>query len=264
MATEVNHPESELVLIEREKQKTKRQMMFYILLGVIAITGLFLVFSGKDGKRNVGIDISKGKFEFSVDKPIVEQTEQKTETTVIRGKKIDFTTGSLNKSVLSKLSVNKMAISPSRFTGKNLINKQAGYILTVERPELWNVAYNQDGLTNSMIPVNVISRENAEIRVTMSAYDPSVDFKTQVQQAMQQLQSLGVISTIPDIKYGADGYTAFLTYTNQLTGGISYQKMMVKDGKVYCPTANYNKLLTPQTVVDDLVNMVASFTTIDG
>ena len=48
-------------------------MIAYILMGVIATTGLLLVFKNDDGKRKVNIDISKGQFEFSIEKPIVEQ-----------------------------------------------------------------------------------------------------------------------------------------------------------------------------------------------
>src|SRR5215203_5514937 len=96
-------PESDFIKIERERQKTKRQMMAYVLMGAISLLGLILVFKGSEGTRKVDIDLTKGKFQFSVDKPIVEQVNQKTETATLNGKEVDFTTGSLNPKVIAQL-----------------------------------------------------------------------------------------------------------------------------------------------------------------
>lgn len=237
-------------------------MMFYILMGSIALIGLLLVFKDDEGKRKVDIDISKGKFEFSIDKPIVEQVNQSTQSTTMRGEQIDFTTGSISPEVIEKLQKEDIQISPDQFTGKNLINKTAGYILTVNNPQKWNVQYNPIGLSNSYVPINIISGNGGDLRTTRSIMLPGADFQSQVEMTLQMFLNMGIITQMPDIKYDDERTTAFLTFTNQQTGGISYMKLMQKDGMVYGATANYNSMLTSQEDVNELINMVASFTVI--
>lgn len=263
MLPKTNPPESDSVLIEREKQKTKRQMMFYILVGLIACIGLLLVFRGTDGKRKVDIDLSSGKFTFSVDKPIVEQVQQTTETATMRGKKIDFTTGTIQSDVIKQVQEqNNNNISPNAFAGKNLINKAGKFILTVEHPEKWNVTYNPEGLNNPLIPINTISNNFGNVNITRSVAEPGYAFEMQVEMAMELLLNYGYITQMPNVAYDDTRTTAFLTYTNQQTGGISYQKMTLKNGLVYGVTANYNGTLTPPQEKNDMINMVASLTVI--
>ena len=98
--------------MERERQKTKRQMMFYLLMGSIAILRLILFFRGSEGNHQVDIDLTKGKFKFNVDQPIVEQVNQTTQTTTSRGKQVNFTTGMLNPEVIDQLHEANISISP--------------------------------------------------------------------------------------------------------------------------------------------------------
>jgi len=255
-------PESDFVKIERERQKTKRQMMAYMLMGAISLLGLIMVFKGSEGTRKVDIDLTKGKFQFSVDKPIVEQVNQKTQTTTLRGEEVDFTTGSISPKVIEQLQKENVQISPDQFAGKNLINKEAGYVLTVENPEKWSVQYNPAGLSDPMTPINIISGQGCDLRITRSPLEPGIDFTTQVEYAMGMLLYMGLITQIPDIQYDEQRTTAFLTYNNQQTGGISYQKLILKNGMVYAPTANYSNSMTSPEDRDALINMVASFTVI--
>lgn len=262
MFTKSSTPESDSVLIERERQKTKRQMMFYLLMGSIAILGLILVFRGSEGNQQVDIDLTKGKFKFSVDRPIVEQVNQTTQTTTLRGKQVDFTTGTLNPEVIDQLQEENIPISPDQFTGKNLINKEAGYVLTVDNPEKWSLDYNPAGLSDPMTPINTISGQGGDLRITRSPMQPGVDFPTQVEFTVQMLLYMGFITEIPDIKYDENRTTAILTYNNRQNGGISYQKIILKNGMLYAPTANYNSSATSTEDKNALINMVASFTVI--
>jgi hypothetical protein len=264
MGSKSTTADSEQVLIERERQKTKRQMMFYVLMGIIACFGLILVFRGTEGTRKVDIDLSKGKFNFSVDKPIVEQINQTKDSATLRGNKIEFTTGTVKSEVIDQIQQQNEIISPTRFTGKNLINKEAGFILTVEHPENYSVSYNPEGLHNSYIPVNTITGGYGNVNISRAASAAGYDFPTQVEWALQLLLNNGYLIQMPHINYDESRTTAFLTYNNQVTGGISYQKLTLKNGMIYSAMANYNSTLTPQNEKDDLVNMVASLTAIEN
>ena len=255
-------PESDFVKIERERQRTKRQMMVLLLMGAISIVGLILVFRNVAGKGEAELDLKNAKFHFKVDRPIVEQVKQETQTTTLRGEEIDFTTGSIDPGVIDKLQKENIQISPNQFTGKNLINKEAGYVLTVENPEQWTVQYNPAGLNDPMTPINIISGQGGDLRITRSPMQPGLPFEDQVRLTMEMFLYMGLISEMPDIKYDNNYTTAILTYNNQQTGGVSYQKIMLKNGMLYAPTANYNNLITSAEDRNALINMVASFTLI--
>ena len=90
---------------------------------------------------------------------------------------------------------------------------------------------------------------------------PGADFPDQVELTLQMLLYMGLITEIPDIKYDEKRTTAILTYNNQQTGGVSYQKIILKDNMLYAPTANYSSA-TSEEDKTALINMVASFTVI--
>ena len=224
MGSKTTPTDSEHVLIERERQKTKRQMMLYVLIGVIACFGLMLVFRGSEGTRKVDIDLSKGKFGFSVDKPIVEQVKQSTDSATVRGIKVEFRTGSIKPEVIDQIQVNSQSISPNEFTGKNLINNMGRFVLSVEHPESFSVVYNPEGLTNADVPINTINGNYGNVVIHRTPSITGYDFPSQVQLSLQLLLNAGYIIQMPSINYDNKKTTAFLTYNNQITGGISYQK----------------------------------------
>lgn len=262
MGSKTTPTDSEHVLIERERQKTKRQMMFYLLMGVIACFGLILVFRGSEGTRKVDIDLSKGKFGFSVDKPIVEQVKQSTDSATLRGTKVEFTTGSIKPEVIDQIQINSQ-VSPDQFTGKNLINNIGQFVLSVDHPESFSVVYNREGLTNAYVPINTINGNYGNVVIHRTPALAGYDFPSQVELSLQLLLNAGYIIQMPSINYDSKKTTAFLTYNNQITGGISYQKLTLKGRMIYSATANYNSSLTPESEKNDLINMVASLTVID-
>jgi hypothetical protein len=135
--------ESLAIVRERERQKTKRYMMFLGVIAGLAITGLFIVFQndGSGGKRHVDIDIAKGKLSFSVEQPILQQVNQPTVKYEGGEKGVDFTTGVLSSDAFREIEAELPQTEPYGFAGKNYVNKYAGYLLTVNHPEIWQVAF---------------------------------------------------------------------------------------------------------------------------
>ncbi|MEP7264431.1 MAG: hypothetical protein ABI772_08035 [Bacteroidota bacterium] len=259
-------PESDAVIIAREKEKTKRSMMLYGFSSVIVLIGLYFVFRGAEngGKRKVDVDLSTGKFSFSVDKPIVEQINQPTKEFKTDGKTVEFTTGKADESVVKQLNAQNISAKPTEFTGKNLVNLNAGYLLTVEHPEWWQVGYDPSGLSNPLQPINsVYSAEGEVFNVNKEQMQQGENLQQYVERNLNAMILLGLLEGIPDISYDKEYQTAFLTYTNSQTGGISYQKIVRKGNTAYAATANYNGSTTGEGKINDLVNMVASFTVIE-
>ncbi len=261
MDTKPSNFESEYLQLEKEKIRARRQTNFYILIGVIACLGLYLALGR--GKGNAEIDIRGGKFKFSVDESITEQAKVVKENTELGGKEINYTTGSVKENDIEKLEKQNINISPTRFTGKNLINREAGFTLSSKNPKKYNVGYNPLGLSNPMVPVNTITSPSGNVNITRSTINNMYTFREQIEGMLLLMQQAGLITQIPNVQYDDSNTVAFLTYTNQQTGGVSYQKVIQAGDFAYAATANYNSALTPASEQDDLINMVASLTPIE-
>lgn len=64
------------------------------------------------------------------------------------------------------------------------------------------------------------------------------------------------------MSYDENSKTIFLSYFNDATEGATYQKVILDNSLMYVATANYNIKLTPSDRINDLIEMVASFTLI--
>jgi hypothetical protein len=258
------HPSVE---IEKERQKTIRYFMFIAVFAVIALVAIYIIFgnSGAGGKRSVDIDLSKGTIALSVDQPIVEQVKQPVINYDTPQGTVQFTTGKVEAAELDKVNTNfnLQTAQPTEFTGKNFINNEVGFLLTVENPQFWQVAYNPQGITIPVVPVNTIYESNGNhLNVNIERLQPGMDLQGFVTQSLQSMVMLGVLSQMPEVSYDLASQTAFLEYANPQTGGQSYQKVVLKGNVAYIASANYNNMISDPKRVQDLIKMVATFTLI--
>jgi hypothetical protein len=257
---------SEAYLIEKEKQKTTRMRNMYIFFGIVIIAAIIAIYFivGKGGKGGIDVDITKGKFAFTVDKPVVEQA--KTETKSFKtpeGKTIDYTTGRISQNVLNDFGDKNVAFSPKAFVGDNLINDVAGYIISSSNPGMWNVQYNPNGLNDPLTPINTLmASDGSHMNVTR---DPIMfeNIKDYVDASINTLFNYGIITAYPNVSYANDHKTAFLTFTNLSTNGQSYMKVIKGQSYYYVATANYNLDYTNYNTQEELIWMVANFTLIE-
>lgn len=258
------HPSVE---IEKERQKTIRYFMFIAVFAVISLVAIYTIFNndGTGGKRSVDIDLSKGTIALSVDQPIVEQVKQPVKNYDTPQGTVQFTTGKVEAAELAKFNnnFNLQAAQPTQFTGKNFINNEVGFLLTVENPQFWQVAYNPQGITIPVMPVNTIYESNGtHLNVNIERLQPGVDLQGFVTQSLQTMMNLGVLSQMPDVSYDMASQTAFLEYANPQTGGQTYQKVVLKGNVAYIASANYNSMISNPQRIQDLIKMVATFTLI--
>ena len=257
---------SEAYLIEKEQQKTARSRNMYLFFGVIIIASLIALFNmvGDGGKGGIDVDMAKGTFKFTVDKPVVEQvnTEKKTFNTQ-EGKSIDYTTGRISQNIVSKFSEENISFSPNYFVGENLINEEAGYIISSSNPGRWSIQYNPAGLYDPLIPINTFSiADGTHMNVTREGIAVS-SIQDYVMASINMLLNMGVIVDYPKISYADDNRTAFLTFTNLATNGQSFMKVVKGISYFYIVTANYNFGITNSNVQEELISMVANFTLIE-
>ncbi len=257
------HEQENLGMVrERERQKTRRFMMFLGVFALLALFGMVLVLkdSGEGGRRKVDIDLSKGKLSLSVDKPILEQVDQPTTEYRAGSREVAFTTGSLNQDLFQQLGQTLPGSAATGFSGKNFINREVGFVLTVNHPELWQFTGSAAGLVNPMVPINSIyTADGSHLNITRDNA-MGMDLNTYLAASLQQLMNLGLLADYPQVTYDYASGTAFLFFVNPYSGGASYMKVIMKNGMAYIATANYNLSQSNSAAVDDLVNMVASFT----
>ncbi|MEK6571827.1 MAG: hypothetical protein AABZ61_10690 [Bacteroidota bacterium] len=255
--------ESEAVAIEKERQRTKRYLVFVATFALLAVIGIFVVFRGSEsgGKRTVDIDLKGGKISLSVDKPIVEQVNLSKSSYNSPQGKVEFTTGEVDPSVVKQISENEQ-VTPTAFVGKNFINQQARFLLTVDNPSHWQVTYNPEGLTNPLKPVNTIyTQDGSHLNVNLET-TRGMNLEEYVTASLGALIAYGVLTEMPDVSYDEESGTAFLYYVNNITGGRSYQKLVLKGNTVYVATANYNEALSDPDRIKELIDMVATFSVV--
>ena len=75
----------------------------------------------------------------------------------------------------------------------------------------------------------------------------------------------GIIQQMPVVSYDFPSQTAFAIFTNPVTMGQSYQKVIIdsRKGRAFVVSANYNQSLSNTAAIQDLINMIATFTIIE-
>lgn len=246
-----------------ESQKTLRLLI--VVVSALAL-GFYAIYSlnqhpGQGGK--VEVDLPKGRVSLSLNQPIVDQAGVARSKT--KDGDIEYTKGRIdNPGLVAELN-NLGSSEPTQFSGKNFINRDAGFVFTVEHPELWMIRYNPAGMSNSNIPVNTIyNAEGASLNVGVSSILPNITIQQFVSMSVQFMMRAGAIYQQPQISYDQPSETAFAVFTNPFTRGQSYQKVIIdrRRGRVFVVSANYNQSLSSPNAVQDLVGMISSFTLI--
>jgi hypothetical protein len=113
------------------------------------------------------------------------------------------------------------------------------------------------------VPINSIhNRQGSHLNIWREQIPAGVGIQQYVTFKIQQLTQAGAISQMPLVTYDLPSQTAFMVFTNPATKGQSYIKAIIDHSRssVFGATANYNQVLSGQETVQDLINMVGTFT----
>lgn len=248
-----------------EKQKTIRFVIIVFATLLLGSAGLYVVYQGTTGggKGTLTVEPGKGKISLSLEKPIVDQINIGTLKASAQGNNIQFTKGKITDHAVSSQLRNLNPSQPAQFYGKNFINQNLGFLLTVLHPEKWQVIYNPAGLQNPAIPANTIyNQEGSHLNISVGPIPPGMDIQMFVTQNIQQMIQSSLIQQMPTVSYDFPSQTAFAVFTNPVTMGQSYQKVIIDRArnKVFVASANYNQAISSQEAIQDLINMIATFT----
>ena len=261
----MNKPSEESKNLAIEKQKTLRLLMIIVALLLLAAVGFYVVIKGteKGGSGKVDVDFTGGKFSLTLQKPIVDQIKLGTSKMEGDGDKIQFTEGMIkNQEVIDQIT-NLGSMKPTAFSGKNFISNDLRFLCSVQHPEKWQVKYNSVGLQNPMIPVYTIyNQEGSNLNIGIGPISPNVNIQQYVTFNIQTMFQAGMLQQMPQVTYDLPSETAFAVFTNPQTMGQSYQKVIINraQNKVFIASANYNQALSNPEGIQDLLNMIATFT----
>jgi hypothetical protein len=242
-----------------ESQKTVRLLI--VVVAALAL-GFYAIFSlNQHPQGNVKVDLPHGTISLSLDQSIVDQAG--VSRSKVKNSDIAYTNGKIDNPAIVQ-EINKLGSSrPTQFSGKNFINREAGFVFTVQHPEMWKIQYNAAGMTNPLVPVNSFTNaEGSNLNVGLSSVPPGVTVQQIVSGNLQQMQRSGGLLQAPQISYDPASETAFAIFTNPYTRGQSYQKVTIDRGRgrVFVVSANYNQNLSSPAAIQDLTGMISSFT----
>ncbi|SEM49961.1 hypothetical protein SAMN04489760_11849 [Syntrophus gentianae] len=248
-----------------EKQKTLRLFMIIAALLLLAAVGFVVLLRGieKGGEGKMDVDFTGGKFSLTLQKPIVDQIKLGTAKTEGSGEKIEFTQGRINNPDVVNQIRNLGPANPTAFSGKNFISNDLRFLFSAEHPEKWQVRYNPAGLQNAAVPVYTIyNQEGSHLNIGVGPIPQNVNIQQFVALNIQTMFQAGMIQQMPQVTYDLPSETAFAVFTNPQTLGQSYQKVIInrERNQVFVASANYNQTLSSPEGVQDLLNMIATFT----
>ena len=183
-----NNDQKDTQSIQIEKQKTIRLFLIVFATLILAFFGMYIVYQGtkEGGSGKVDIDLSAGKVSLSLKKPLVDQIKINKSTISSEGKTIHFTEGKITDPDTIKELNSFDSISPTQFSGKNFINRDAGFLFAVQHPENWSIMHNPAGMYNGTIPVNTIhNQEGSHLNIGISPIIPGINIQQFVNANIQ-------------------------------------------------------------------------------
>lgn len=259
--------DSDAVKIAHDKEKTKRFTLYIVSLVLVAVFGIYFVFRASDngGTRKFDLDLKGGKIALSVDKPIVAQIGVATTSYQTSKGEIQYTTGRVSPDLIRQLQGENMAFSDNAFTGKNFINQRAGFVFSIDHPQNWQISNSQGRrLENAEIVNSFNAADGSNMNVVIEELPSPMDFNQYVDLNVQGLFSQGLVTERPPIGMDPSSNTAIFYYNNIVSGGATFQKLILSGNRSYVATANFSPLASNPQIIEDMRQMLASFTLISN
>jgi hypothetical protein len=162
---------------------------------------MFILYSSGTGGK-VELDVKTGKVSLSLNEPIVDQLRVNRLPIQSQDKKIQYTEGIITNPGIVEALNELNSTQPTQFSGKNFINREAGFLFTVEHPESWLIRYNPAGMFNGTIPVNTIyTSEGSNLNIGISPIPRGVNIQQFVTSNIELMIRSGAIQQMPVVSY---------------------------------------------------------------
>jgi hypothetical protein len=143
------------------------------------------------------------------------------------------------------------------------VNKEAGFLFTIDHPENWDVAANSS-FNNAAIANNFISKDGKKnnLNIVIEQLPLQAGITEYVAASVEPMITAGMINGEPRVTYDLPSNSAMLYYQNLTTGGPTIQKFILNGNKAYLATANFSPLGGDDQTLSDMLKMISTFTLI--
>ena len=176
---------------------------------------------------------------------------------------IQVTTGNVKADVLNRIESDQGSFSSNTFAGNNFVNKEAGFLFSIDHPLNWQIASSQGRrFGNAEIVNSFSSTDGSNMNVVIEELSTRMNFAEYVDLNVQGLFSQGLVTERPPVEMYPESNTAIFYHNNISTGGLTYQKLILSGNRSYVATANISPAISNPVILEDMLQMLSSFTVI--
>lgn len=232
--------------VHSEREKTKRTLIIATAITLVGSLATVLFFQNIDN-RGGALKVSEDGVEVTLERPIATQLGAASESVKAFGDSITFTTGTISDSAVKAIpGVRKVG----SFSGQNLIDTKAGFVLSSDRPSTWQLD------TLSATVQRLRANDGSTITVEVRKASSGREFDAVVQRTLDSLRSAG---TTVKSRIDTNTNSVLLWYRNAQSQQTTCKKFLSANDKIYVVTATTQD---PNSVTS-LVRSVSGFTAIE-
>lgn len=231
--------------VHAEREKTKRTLIIASAITIVGVLATVLFFRNVDNRGGTLKVTDKG-VEVTLERPITVQLGTPSESVTAFGDSVTFTTGTITDSALSALPGVSLK---SGFTGQNLVDTAAGFVLTSDRAAAWKVEKSTTGIQR------LSANDGSEIVVSAVPSTQPADLDRRVHKLLDSLQRAGTKSTT---RIDSASRTALVWYRDPKSQETVCVKFVQANNQIYTAKASTKD----PSSVKSLVSSVSGFTVI--
>jgi len=235
-----------------EREKTKRTLIVASAITLVGLVCAVLFFRNVDDRGGT-LKVTKDGVEVSLETPIIKQIGADTTRLKVLGDTITVSSGTVSD-IEIKGGLDSGGFVGRRFNGKNLIDTAAGFLLSSDRPDRWQV---QTPTAGSDVLSKLVAGDGSVLEVRAI---PLKGLPALTSYVNAMLDSLKTVDPKANAKSANTDSTAWMIWhTNPETKVVVCMKIVDANDLRYFAYSQSTKPESKATVV----NSVAGFTVIE-
>lgn len=230
-----------------EKEKTKRTLISVSALVLVSLVGMYFFFSKVDNREGT-FKVNKDGISIELNKPLIQQSHLPATTVTAFNDTVQVISAPIPDSVIQAATKKGVDVSGGSFSGKNLIDTVAGFVIATDNPSAWQVER--------------IKPNSTETKLTSGATTIHISTAPQgnssAHMAAQRLLDSLLRKSIPAKLDTSTSTTALVWYKDAASNTTVCIKYQNANGKLLTARAS----TTNSNTVQDMVRTVAGFTAI--
>ncbi|OJX60023.1 MAG: hypothetical protein BGO89_08530 [Candidatus Kapaibacterium thiocyanatum] len=231
-------------------------MIIAIAVTVLGLVAMFFFFQNIDDRGGT-LKVTESGVEVTLEKPLAAQLGTESQTVKVLGDSVTFTTGTVSDSAVRKLMDVKGEVSDNRFTGKNLIDTSAGFVISSRTPQQWNVERTTSisGTTSKLV-----AQDSSIVKVTTMTPPPGSTIASLTKDIVDNRMERAPLAPKPSVRVDTAANTALIWFRNEAKGAPTCVKLVLANNLLYTVVATSRA--TTEAAERDVIEMASGFTVI--